>query len=161
MRDRNSNPWIGIIPATILLTALITDPAHAAAEPSPSVRHEQAIVKLDRGHAIPAISGIQPLGIRVSAGGYMLDFRYRVLDPQAAADIIRRDVAPYLIEEASGSILRVPAPPKVGPLRHTGKNMMTDRGYFILFANPAKRIRPGDKVTVVMGEHRISQLVVR
>ena len=161
MRDRNRTPRIGIIPATILLTALITDPAHATAESTSAARHEQAIVKLDQGHEIPAISGIQPLGIRLSAGGYMLDFRYRVLDPQAAADIIRRDVDPYLVEEGSGSILRVPAPPKVGPLRHTGKNMMKDRGYFILFANPAKRIRPGDKVTLIMGEHRISQLVVR
>lgn len=115
-------------------------------------------------NAVPAgeaVSGVQPLSIRLSAAGYMLDFRYRVLDPQAASKIIRRDAEPHLIDEARGSILRVPAPPKVGPLRHTGKNMLAGKQYFILFANPAKRVKAGDEVTVVIGEQRFPRLVVR
>lgn len=108
-----------------------------------------------------AVSGVQPQGIRLSAAGYMLDFRYRITDPQAAARIIRQDVEPRLVHAASGAVMRVPAPPKVGPLRHTGKDMKADKQYFILFANPAKRIKAGDEVTVVLGDQRFPGLVVR
>jgi len=41
--------------------------------------------------------GICPNGIRLSAGGYMLDFRYRVFDKEKAAPLFSREITPYLI----------------------------------------------------------------
>jgi hypothetical protein len=66
-----------------------------------------------------------------------------------------------LIDEATGNRLGVPAPPKIGPLRHTGNNLTSGRTYFILFANPARRIKSGDRVTVVLGEHQVEGLIVQ
>jgi hypothetical protein len=90
----------------------------------------------------------------------MLDFRYRVLDPEKAAPLFDRAVKPYLIDEATGSTLLVPAPPKVGPLRQTTRAPTAGRIYFMMFANPGKFIQAGQKVTVVIGEFRAEHLTV-
>jgi hypothetical protein len=105
--------------------------------------------------------GIRVEGIRHSAAGYILDFRYRILDPEKASRLITRKNKPYLIDEATGIVCEVPNPPKVGPLRQTSVQPKSDVVYFILFANPGKRIQTGDKVTVVIGDLRVEGLVVQ
>ena len=103
--------------------------------------------------------GIKLLPIRLSAEGYMLDFRYRVLDPEKAMPLFDRKIKPYLIDEASGAVLAVPEPPKVGALRNTRKPQK-DRNYFILFANPGRYVQKGKKVTLVIGDFKAEHLVV-
>jgi hypothetical protein len=106
--------------------------------------------------------GIQVEGIRLSAGGYMLDFRYRIVDAEKARALVDRRVKPYLIDERSGSRLMVPAPPKVGPLRQSMRhgNPQAGRTYFVLFANPARMIEKGQQVTVVIGDFKATNLTV-
>lgn len=105
--------------------------------------------------------GIEIQGIRLSAAGYMLDFRYRVLDPVKAAPLLDRKIQPYLLDEASGARLAVPDSPKVGSLRTTSRNkVIPGRNYYILFANPGRYLQAGSKVTVVAGDTRISDLTV-
>jgi len=103
--------------------------------------------------------GIQIEGIRLSAEGYMLDFRYRVTDPEKAKALFDRREKPYLIDQATGAKFIVPGPPKVGPLR-TSNPPQTDRTYFILFANPGRYVKQGNKVTVVIGDFRAEDLTV-
>lgn len=103
--------------------------------------------------------GVKVLPIRLSAEGYMLDFRYRVLDAEKAAPLFDRKIKPYLVDEATGAILVVPEPPKVGALRNTRKPQ-PDRNYFILFANPGRYVQKGRKVTVVIGDFKAEHLVV-
>lgn len=104
--------------------------------------------------------GIRVEGIRQSAAGYMLDFRYRVLDPEKAAPLFDRKTKPYLIDQASGKKFQVPNPPKTGPLRSSNPPQ-ADRVYAIFFGNPGTYIRPGSMVTVVIGEFMAEDLVVR
>jgi len=105
--------------------------------------------------------GIKVEGIRLSAAGYMLDFRYRVLDPVKAAPLLDPKIQPYLLDEASGAQLAVPDAPKVGRLRATSRNkVITGRTYYMLFANPGRYLKAGSKVTVVAGDARISDLTV-
>jgi hypothetical protein len=103
--------------------------------------------------------GIRILGLRLSAGGYMLDFRYRVLDPTKAAPLLDRSVKPHLIDQASGAKVIVPSPPKIGPLRTT-QAPQAGRSYFVIFANPGVYIERGSKVTVVIGDFRAEDLTV-
>jgi hypothetical protein len=56
--------------------------------------------------------GVKVEGIRLSAADYMLDFRYRVIDPEKAKPLLSRQVKPYLVDQESGAKLIVPAPPK-------------------------------------------------
>jgi hypothetical protein len=105
--------------------------------------------------------GIEIAGIHLSAAGYMLDFRYRVLDPVKAAPLLDRKIHPYLLDEASGARLGVPDAPKVGQLRPTSRSkVIAGRNYYILFANPGRYLQAGSKVTLVAGDAKISDLTV-
>jgi len=103
--------------------------------------------------------GIEVQSARLSAGGYMVDFRFRVLDAVKAAQIFDRKIMPYLIDQATGAKFIVPSPPKVGQLR-SGGNIKEDRVYFIFFANPARYVKSGNKVTIVVGDFRAEDVVV-
>ena len=106
--------------------------------------------------------GIRMEGLRLSAAGYILDFRYRVIDPDKAAVLLNRKVRPYLLDEASGAQLGVPDTAKLGQLRTTGRNkVVSDQDYFIIFANPGRFVQAGNKMTLVMGDLRIENLIVQ
>lgn len=106
--------------------------------------------------------GIRTEGLRLSAAGYMLDFRYRVIDPVKAAPLLDKKIRPYLLDDASGAQLAVPDTAKLGQLRTTGRNKVVhgDRDYFILFANPGRFVQAGNKMTLVMGDMRLEDLTV-
>ena len=103
--------------------------------------------------------GIRIQWIRLSAAGYMLDFRYRVIDPDKAKPLFVRKTKPYLIDQASNAKLMVPNPPKVGPLRNSNKPQ-ANKIYFMFFGNPGKFVKAGNKVTVVIGDFKAENLTV-
>ena len=104
--------------------------------------------------------GVEPLSLRLSAAGYMLDFRYRIIDPEKASPFMDRAVKPCLVHQATGARMFVPNPPKVGSLRQTSRAPRTDRTYFMVFANPARFIKVGDRVTLALGDCKLENLMV-
>lgn len=154
-RQGPGHPWRRAAVVTLLTTAFL----HL---PSPDVRAsgDDGRVANRETAGVPP-HGIEPRSVRLSAAGYMLDFRYRVVDPERAIGAVNEAVRPYLVDAATGFRVGIPAPPKIGPLRHTGNDLSTKRTYFMLFANPARRIKRGDRVSVVLGEHRIDDLIVQ
>jgi hypothetical protein len=110
--------------------------------------------------------GIKLLGIRLTANGYALDFRYKVLDPQKAAPIVHRRFSPtpYVVVERSGAKLGVPFTDKAGSLRSSVtsvEQISRGRNYSALFANPGKHVKPDDRVTIVFGQFRAENVVVQ
>jgi hypothetical protein len=105
--------------------------------------------------------GVEVLGIRRIAAGYMLDFRYRVLDAEKAAPILDRRIKPYLKVAETGVTLLVPQAPKLGSMRQTSFAVKADRNYFIVFANPAQTVAVGDEVSVVVGDFQSQALTVQ
>lgn len=121
-------------------------------------------IKLDASEKLPESEknwGIRPVSMQLTATDYMLDFRYRVLDAKKAAAIINRKTKPYLIVEKTGVKLNIPSSYKVGPLRQSAQFAQENRNYFMLFANPGRKVRAGDKVTVMAGDFRLEHLVVQ
>jgi hypothetical protein len=106
--------------------------------------------------------GVKIESLRTSANGHMLDFRYRIKDPEKAVHLVDRNNKAYLIDQASGKVLAVPNTAKVGPLRQTVRygTPKPDRIYFVLFGNPGL-VKPGSQVTVVIGDFRAENLVVQ
>ena len=106
-------------------------------------------------------SGIRPEALRLSAAGYVLDFRYRVVDPARAAPLLDGRKRPFLVD-GRGASLGVPDTPILGSLRQTSRNgkVATDHSYFIIFANPGKYLRSGDRVTLVVGDSKVTDLTV-
>lgn len=114
------------------------------------------------GAATPEqLLGIEVEAVRWSAGGLMLDFRYRVVDPQKSLPMLDRSVKPYLIDEASGARFGIPSSPKIGPMRQTTPRPDADRVYWLLFGNPGRYVKRGNRVTVVFGDIRLEHLIVQ
>jgi hypothetical protein len=105
--------------------------------------------------------GVKVIGIRRTAAGYMLDFRYRVLDAEKAAPILDRRITPYLVVAETGVRLLVPQAPKLGSMRQTSFAVKADRNYFIVFANPSQTVGVGDHVSVVVGDFQTQPLTVQ
>lgn len=107
--------------------------------------------------------GIRVEGLRLTAAGSMLDFRYRVLDAQKAVPFLNGKIQPYLVDEVRSARLGVPDTPTLGRIRQTSRNNVihTDRSYFILFSNPGKALQSGDKVSLLLGPVKVTDLTVQ
>jgi hypothetical protein len=110
--------------------------------------------------------GIKVLGIRTTAAGYALDFRYKVLDPHKAAPLLQRQYGanPYVLVERSGAKLGVPFTDKAGSLRSSVTSVgqiRQGRNYGALFANPGRHVKAGDRITVVFGDFKVEHLVAQ
>ncbi|NJO14835.1 MAG: hypothetical protein HC877_03540 [Thioploca sp.] len=105
--------------------------------------------------------GIKLIGVQLSAAGYMLDFRYQVIDPNKAKYLTEQRQQTYLIDQATGARFIVPSPPKVGSLRQRTSEPKAKQIYFMLFANPNRFIKSGNQVTVVIGDFQAKNLTVK
>ena len=120
-----------------------------------------ALPKKFRGKAyIKRRWGVEVMFVRQSAAGYMLEFRYKVLDPEKAKPLIVRKIKPNLTHVKTGAKLVVPAPQTTGPMRNT-YDQMAGQVYWMFFANPGKLVKPGDQVDIEIGEFLVKGLVVK
>ena len=104
--------------------------------------------------------GIAPETLRLTSAGYFIDFRFCVLDPAKASQFIHRNVKTYLVDQSSGAVLISPDAPKIGGLRQTSATLEYGKVYFILYGNPGKYLKPGSRVTVIIGDLRLEDLTI-
>jgi hypothetical protein len=131
--------------------------AGTAAAPTPA--QAAAAWRMSRGLYFKRNWGVEIIGVKAASSGYMLTFRYRVLDPDKAKLLNDRRSKAYLIDEATGIRLAVPALENIGELR-TGAAPEADRSYYMVFGNPGKLVKSGSRVTVVAGNFRAEGIVV-
>ena len=103
--------------------------------------------------------GVDQLQVRSISSGSSLEFRYRVLDPQKAAVLNDKRAKPYLIDQKTGNRLTVPTMEKIGLLRQV-EEPEAGHEYWMVFANPGKLVKPGQRVDVVVGGFHASSLTV-
>ena len=104
--------------------------------------------------------GIEIVYVRQTSAGYMLEFRYRVLDAEKAQALFERQTKPVLIHADTGSRFVVPTPAKTGALRNS--NPPKDgHTYWMFFANPGKFVDVGDSVSIEIGDFVINNLEVQ
>jgi len=106
-------------------------------------------------------AGIKIERIHPSAGGQMLDMRYRVVDREKAKGAIKRGAQIYLVDQSSGTKLPVPDMAKVGKLLQRPDQGKNDTVFWIFFSNPGAMVKPGAKVTLVIDEIRIKDIIVQ
>jgi len=106
--------------------------------------------------------GVELLGMRLTTAGYMLDFRFRVMDADKALPLFDHRIKPHIVAERSNIKLPVPMAAKVGAFRPTnrGKNIKADKTYYMIFGNPDRHVKVGEKVTVVIGDFKVEHLMV-
>lgn len=165
----------------IMATASVTSLVHAAAD-HPIPGHEAVAGHSTPGHAemssggqaqaspMPAPPpapqspigdqwGIRADSVRLSGHGHIVIFRYKVIDPTKALTVINPQTKPRIIDQESGSQLSVPNLRMIGSFRQTPRKLIPGRTYFVAFSNNGA-VRNGSKVTVVLGDLKIENLVV-
>lgn len=107
--------------------------------------------------------GVEVIGINLTSDGYMLDFRFRVVDAEKALSLFDHRIKPYVLTDRASIKLPVPMAAKVGAFRPTnrGKNIRADKTYYMVFGNPDNFVQAGEKVSVVIGDFRAENLTVR
>lgn len=103
--------------------------------------------------------GVEPLYVRQTAAGYMLEFRYKVLDPKKARPLFERQTKPVLTHVESGMKTIVPTPAKTGALRNSNPPR-AGQVYWMFFANPGRLVKPGEHVNIQIGRFRADGLLV-
>jgi|GEM_PF-1398280 len=123
-----------------------------------------AIVNIDAEKAKELADkwGVELQGMRLTSAGFMMDFRFRVLDTRKALPLFDHRIKPHIVAERSNIKLPVPMATKVGAFRPTnrGKNIKADKTYYMLFGNPDRHVKAGEKVTVVIGDFKVEHLLV-
>ncbi len=94
--------------------------------------------------------GIQLVHMRVTAGGYMIEFRYKVVDPDKALILSSQKIAdfPYLHSLKSRAKLSVPYGGTVGFLKSFRGFLKKGKNYTAMFSNEGKHMLSGDKVKI-------------
>ena len=142
------------------MTGPVANPEYAEALPETSAAAAPEAPASEPSDSMADLWGIEIEGIRRTSGGYMLDFRFRVLDAAKAAPLFVRATKPYLLDPVSGATFQVPNPPKTGPLR-TSNPPKEGVVYWMFFANPGRYLEPGASVTVVIGDFQAENLIVQ
>jgi hypothetical protein len=105
-------------------------------------------------------AGIKIERIHPSVGGQMLDMRYRLVDVEKAKLAMNQKAQIYLIDQASGMKLPIPNMAKVGKLLQRPEKTEGDKVFWVFFSNPNALVKTGARVTLVIDEIRIKDIVV-
>ncbi|MEW8048557.1 MAG: hypothetical protein AB2805_18900, partial [Candidatus Thiodiazotropha sp.] len=96
----------------------------AVANWKPPVAHkviQPEVVSADLANEIEDKWGIRLVSLRLTAAGYMIDFRFRVLNVEKSKNFFDQRVKPHLVVERSNAKLPIPMAAKVGAFRTTNR----------------------------------------
>lgn len=119
---------------------------------SKTVVQDQASVEA----AIEDQYGIHITMLALTAGGGVVDFRFQITDPEKADFYMHGEYEdlPMLLVEDSGTLIK--------PREHTHHvNYEFGRSYYTIYRNPGGVVKTGTSVTVIMGDLRLSNVIVR
>jgi hypothetical protein len=177
-RHPGGNPLLVILVLVICTTALLAFTASVAKAGTTDVESAAAQKKWQPPIAKPSILkplvdeetaskiaqkwGVELLSLRLTAAGYMIDFRFKVVDLDKAKIFFDHRIKPHLKVEKSNAKLPIPMAAKVGAFRATnrGKNIKPNKTYYMVFGNPDAHVKSGEKVTMVIGDFKAENLTV-
>lgn len=149
-----------ILPMALLLLSVLLVAGCATTGHEGAGRTASGIHGADVAKSADNPFGIDPVALRLTASGTMVDFRYRVVDPVRAKEFLKKGAHPYILDPSTGARLTVPIAAYIGALRQTAIAPEAGKVYFILFGNTSRAVKAGNPVTLVMGDYRIEGLVV-
>jgi hypothetical protein len=103
--------------------------------------------------------GVDSLTVKYTESGEIIRFSYRVLQPEKAAALNDKKSEPSLIDPQAGVKLVIPEMEKIGKLRQSS-TPIAGKQYWMAFSNSGRRVRPGDRVDIVIGSFHANGLVV-
>ena len=152
-----------LLMAGVLVGGLLVPPSAAQSTADPPAQP----VRTNLARHVPAraqmyyqgVWGVDSLTVKYTESGEMIRFSYRVVDPEKAAALNDKTAEPSLIDPQAGVKLVIPEMEKVGKLRQSS-TPIAGKSYWMAFSNSGRRVRPGDRVDVEIGNFRAQGLVV-
>jgi hypothetical protein len=164
-RDQPSRRRLVLIGGGLLGSAGLLGLSVVAAAATPAATGTATAADADKppARALEGL-GIEFVDLQLAADSYLIGLRYRVTDVVKSKALIARNVRPVLVNETTGDRYYVPnAPAKPGgQQRHTAMNRPVSAGkiYSMMFANPDRKLRTGEKVTLYAGDSILKGLEV-
>ncbi len=106
-----------------------------------------------------AVWGVDKLKVSQTASGNLIRFSYRVVEPALAKALGDNKATPRMYGLRSRAVLEVPVMDKIGQLRQTN-TVETGKEYWMVFSNKGNLIKPGDRVSVLIGSFHADGLMV-
>jgi hypothetical protein len=103
--------------------------------------------------------GVDSLSVKLVESDQLVRFAWRVVDPERARVLHDKKLEPSLVDPGAGVSLVVPAMEKIGSLRQ-GVPPTAGKSYWMAFSNTGRKVKRGDRVSVVIGQVRADGLVV-
>lgn len=159
----------GILASGILVSPVTaqnpapTQSATPAAKPAPALTpyRNQPDRLANRASAYyEAVWGIEAPKIKAVESGVIIRFSYRVLDPEKAKLLSDKKLNPVLESPEKGVRLVIPSMEKVGQLRQAPHEIEAGKSYWMAFSNSGRRVKPGDRVDIVIGDFHARGLLV-
>jgi hypothetical protein len=151
-----SAPTTGGSPApSAPVSSPVPSPTHKKASPyraAGSSNHEREFYEVTWG--------VDSLAVKAVESGQMIRFSYRVTDAEKAKPLNDKRVVPYLIDAEAKVKLIVPTMEKIGQLRQSST---PEKGkiYWMVFSNKERYVKPGSRVSVVIGKFKVDGLLVQ
>jgi hypothetical protein len=133
-----------------------TQPVHKAGV---TEYHATALTARARQH-YQLFWGVDALEVKAVESGEMIRFSYYVVDAAKAAPLSDKKEMPKLIDPEARVSLTVPSVDQVGQLRQSA-SPTGGRAYWMVFSNKRREVKPGDRVSIVIGKFRADGLYVQ
>lgn len=101
-------------------------------------------------------SGVRIVQVAVSGGGGLLDLRYQVVDPARASSLHDPAKPPALVSEANGVVVSE----LLMGHQHKGR-LKGGHIYYLVFENPGNLVERGSRVSVMLGNASLRNVLVR
>jgi hypothetical protein len=135
--------------------------AGPAAKPAPAASSNTFVPSVPRRERAyyDLFWGVDSLRAKAVESGELIQFSYRVLDPDRARGLNDKNNEAILIAPDLRAKLIIPSLEKVGQLRQTSTPEQGKR-YWMAFSNPGRVVKRGDRVNVSIGKFHVDGLVV-
>ena len=161
---------IGGLVSTGVAQSTIVNQNQKPASPPPTIARPQSVSVVTLHHITPMsahardhyqlVWGVDSLDVKAVESGQMIRFSYYVVDATKAAQLNDKKNNPYLVDEQARVKLEIPTMEKVGQLRQSSTPEV-GKSYWMVFSNKGSIVKPGDRVSVVIGKFKADGLYVR
>ena len=105
--------------------------------------------------ALEQKTGVRLVRLATTGQGGLLDLRFQVIDPEKAYAV--HQSRPAIIDERSKLVVDQPL---MGHLPFHNTQLQAGHTYYVIYTNPGDTIKPGSRVTIVLGGARLQHVTV-
>jgi len=135
-------------------------PASSAANPVNRTSPYRGMKLSEKARAYyPAAWGVDHLRASYTSSGNLIRFSYRVVEPKLAKALGDHESTPVLYAPRTHAMLQIPTMEKIGQLRQLNA-AEANKEYWMVFSNKGNLVRPGERVSVIIGKFHADGLLV-